>query len=120
MCFEAYNPDKLPIWNGNIEKYYFQLAQYYQYQRTKELTKDFKPKKGNYQNPRNTTARKKALARDNYKCRWINCRAVSTLQVHHIDRNRGNNKLSNLITYCRSHHIKAHRLHQFGFSSRIS
>jgi hypothetical protein len=36
------------------------------------------------------------------------CNSINHLDVHHIDENRYNNNLSNLITLCRSCHKKTH------------
>ena len=40
------------------------------------------------------------------KCEW--CGATKNLIVHHIDENRYNNELTNLVTICRSCHQKHH------------
>ena len=47
------------------------------------------------------------IERDNYKCR--NCGTDEKLIVHHIDENRNNNKLENLITWCRGCHCRHHK-----------
>ena len=58
---------------------------------------------------------RKALKRDNYKCRQ--CNSNRGLIVHHIDEDRKNgwytmnNKLSNLMTLCKSCHAYIHNLH---------
>lgn len=47
--------------------------------------------------------------RDNYICQ--NCELVENgqkLDVHHIDGNKKNNNLNNLITLCRNCHVKLH------------
>lgn len=51
-------------------------------------------------------AREIVVKRDNYKC--CRCDAESSLIVHHVDRNKKNNKLNNLITLCKSCHINEH------------
>ena len=38
-----------------------------------------------------------------------NCGTNKDLQIHHIDKNRNNNQLSNLVLLCRSCHSKEHR-----------
>lgn len=53
------------------------------------------------------------LTRDNFQC--VKCGAAKSLVVHHIDGNgRGsdnpNNELSNLVTLCRSCHMKEHQI----------
>jgi len=45
----------------------------------------------------------KALHRDGYRCR--DCGDDYELEVHHRDRNRKNNKLSNLETLCKRCHM---------------
>ena len=44
--------------------------------------------------------------RDNYTC--LNCRNKNKLIIHHIDENKQNNDEFNLVTLCRSCHIKYH------------
>lgn len=44
-----------------------------------------------------------AKERDNYTCQC--CNSVDKLEVHHIDSNRSNNDLSNLITLCHNCHV---------------
>jgi len=51
-------------------------------------------------------ARLNALKRDNHQCRC--CATSEDLVVHHIDKNKQNNELENLITFCRSCHNKFH------------
>lgn len=55
--------------------------------------------------------REKALERDNHKC--CTCNKDSGLVVHHKDftgqSDNANNELENLITLCRSCHIKIHK-----------
>lgn len=50
--------------------------------------------------------RELALERDNFRC--VNCGAKRILCVHHIDKNKLNNDVENLITLCRSCHMKLH------------
>lgn len=50
-----------------------------------------------------------AKQRDNYTCQGSDCAGTcSVLDVHHIDRNKRNNNLDNLICLCRSCHTKLH------------
>jgi len=53
-----------------------------------------------------------ALERDGYKC--VDCGSTEKLIVHHSDNSRItkkiNNKLSNLVTLCKSCHAKRHGL----------
>lgn len=50
-----------------------------------------------------------AKQRDNYTCQGSDCTGTcSVLDVHHIDRNKMNNDLDNLICLCRSCHTKLH------------
>jgi 5-methylcytosine-specific restriction endonuclease McrA len=52
----------------------------------------------------------KVIKRDKYICQM--CKkipALDKLVVHHKDRNRKNNSLTNLITLCRSCHGKIHQ-----------
>lgn len=45
--------------------------------------------------------------RDNYTCQCPNCKnKINTLDAHHIDFNKQNNTLENVITLCRSCHTK--------------
>jgi 5-methylcytosine-specific restriction endonuclease McrA len=54
---------------------------------------------GNYQ---------KVLARDNYQCQMCKRSASSSVQleVHHIDGNKANSAITNLIVLCSRHHHK--------------
>jgi len=49
----------------------------------------------------------KVLERDNNTCQWCGRTGVYT-DVHHIDGNKDNNKMENLITVCRSCHKRHH------------
>jgi len=59
--------------------------------------------------------REKVLRRDEYRCQLCDSSDRSSLVVHHDDGkskrsgNVANNELDNLITLCRSCHIKVHR-----------
>lgn len=53
----------------------------------------------------------KALKRDNYRC--VVCPNMKSLHVHHIDGNKENNELSNLITLCSACHRAVHRAAKF-------
>lgn len=46
------------------------------------------------------------LNRDKYCCK--NCLAFEKLVIHHIDEDKSNNKEDNLITLCRTCHMKVH------------
>ena len=37
------------------------------------------------------------------------CGSQTHLELHHIDKNRKNNKLSNLVLLCRKHHRAVHK-----------
>lgn len=50
--------------------------------------------------------RAQILKVDNYECRI--CREQTDLHVHHIDKNRSNNKKSNLVTLCAACHRGVH------------
>jgi len=59
--------------------------------------------------------RKQVLERDRYSCQSCGYNPNSIvigkkmkLHIHHIDKNRKNNVLSNLITLCASCHSKLH------------
>lgn len=52
-------------------------------------------------------ARDFVLLRDNSACR--RCGAFLNLDVHHIDENRENNEINNLVTLCKSCHAQVHR-----------
>jgi len=47
------------------------------------------------------------IKRDNYICQI--CRRNDKLSVHHIDKNKLNNNINNLVTLCFSCHSKLHR-----------
>jgi hypothetical protein len=51
--------------------------------------------------------RPRALAIYENKC--VFCSETEVLEVHHIDENRDNNELDNLIVVCPTHHTKIHR-----------
>lgn len=48
----------------------------------------------------------KIKERDGYKCQ--NCRTMDDLVVHHIDNDKHNNDIDNLVTLCRSCHTLRH------------
>ena len=50
--------------------------------------------------------KKEILKRDNNKCR--NCFSSKKVVIHHIDENKYNNFKNNLITLCRTCHMKIH------------
>jgi hypothetical protein len=51
------------------------------------------------------------IAFDNFKhkCYFCEYDDPTVLQVHHIDENRKNNSLDNLLIVCPTHHIELHR-----------
>ena len=49
-------------------------------------------------------------------CRIENCGFFETIDLHHIDKNRNNNSLSNLIGLCPNHHQLIHR-HKYNLIS---
>jgi len=49
-------------------------------------------------------------------CQINNCGFSETVDLHHIDKNRNNNSLSNLIGLCPNHHQLIHR-HKFNLVS---
>jgi hypothetical protein len=67
------------MWNGNPKQFY-----------PKEFTVQLK---------------EKARERDNYEC--VRC-GGKPQDVHHVDGDRKNNELDNLMTLCRSCHMKEH------------
>lgn len=48
------------------------------------------------------------IARQNLVQKCINCLTLKRLEIHHIDFNNKNNKLSNLVILCKSCHSKIH------------
>ena len=59
-----------------------------------------------YPSTYNRYIRSLILERDRYLCQICGCGNPRQLQVHHIDYNKSNCKLGNLITICRSCHNK--------------
>lgn len=57
--------------------------------------------------------RKIAFDRDEMMCQCCGCKEdglhTNSLLVHHIDTDRGNNSLSNLITMCQQCHLSLHQ-----------
>lgn len=45
------------------------------------------------------------------KCVACNCDIPALIDIHHIDKNKQNNNLNNLIPLCANHHMMIHRLH---------
>lgn len=56
----------------------------------------------------NTTYRQYKLKFSNKCCEICNISDVRVLQVHHIDKNRKNNKLENLMLLCANCHLITH------------
>ena len=55
----------------------------------------------------NKEKKQQVLERDNYTCQCPDCKGKSSkLDVHHIDYDKKNNNLENLITLCRNCHSK--------------
>lgn len=53
------------------------------------------------------TAKRQVMDRDGMKC--FLCEDEKALDVHHIDRDRSNHALTNLVTLCRQCHAEQHR-----------
>lgn len=65
------------------------------------------PRNGNYKNGI-ATYRKRALDHYGAKCHVCDYSNDIVLEVHHIDRDRENNELSNLVVLCPTHHSEVH------------
>lgn len=52
--------------------------------------------------------RKKAFSFYKTKCELCSYSIKEVLQVHHIDKNRSNNKVENLVILCPTHHREIH------------
>ena len=52
--------------------------------------------------------RERALRELGVKCRLCEYSIESVLEVHHIDRDRGNNEINNLAVLCPTHHREVH------------
>jgi 5-methylcytosine-specific restriction endonuclease McrA len=52
--------------------------------------------------------RRKVLVEAGHSCAVTKCGDHTYLEIHHIDHNRENNRLENLILLCRKHHAMAH------------
>ena len=67
--------------------------------------------KQNYENKRPTIPseiRRKIETDSGHKCTIKDCNEHTYLEIHHIDLNRENNKVENLILLCDKHHKMAH------------
>lgn len=51
--------------------------------------------------------RKRVFDRDFWRCQQ--CARPGRLEAHHVDHNRANNDMDNLLTLCRDCHINHHR-----------
>jgi hypothetical protein len=49
--------------------------------------------------------RRRAVEHYGCKCAFCNVTEIGMLDVHHIDENRGNNVIGNLIVLCANHHV---------------
>lgn len=49
---------------------------------------------------------RKDIIRERTNCEY--CKSTKSLQIHHKDRNRGNNNSSNILLLCKSCHAKEH------------
>ena len=56
--------------------------------------------------------KKEALEKAKHKCQWPRCKEKNTLDIHHENMNPENNRLSNLIVLCPTHHRKHHQKHK--------
>lgn len=57
----------------------------------------------------NRVLRNQIRERDNQTCQICKCQdSEMDLDVHHIDSNKGNNQMNNLVALCRKCHIKLH------------
>lgn len=52
--------------------------------------------------------RRQVLKRDEHRCQELGCRATKRLSPHHLDFNKKNNDMCNLITLCKSCHVTIH------------
>lgn len=52
--------------------------------------------------------RKRAIAHYGAKCEVCDYNVELVLQVHHLDHNRDNNEVENLIVLCPTHHVEHH------------
>lgn len=67
--------------------------------------------KNTYEEPRPTLPtdlRRSVLVESGHCCAIKGCGEHTYLEIHHIDQNRNNNKLENLILLCVKHHKMAH------------
>jgi hypothetical protein len=49
------------------------------------------------------------IINEDSKCYYCDYKDIRVLVVHHIDRNRDNNEIDNLLVVCPTHHIELHR-----------
>jgi hypothetical protein len=74
------------------------------------LTQKPKTSRAIYNEPRKTIPGyiiEEVYQRAKYRCQLYNCSQTSNLEIHHIDKNRGNNNMTNLILLCGIHHKEA-------------
>jgi len=55
------------------------------------------------------TSRTKAFRYKEHKCEMFNEECVGKLEVHHINKNRYDNQLKNLMVLCKGHHTYIHK-----------
>lgn len=69
-----------------------------------------------YNSKFNLLLKEKIRKRDSYICKM--CSAKNSKTVHHLDHNKLNNKLENLITLCNSCHSSYHRTYEYSHGFR--
>jgi len=74
--------------------------------RTKEFSERYKGE-GNPNYQKGNESAKRIVYENHKTCK--KCNSTEDLNLHHKDKNRDNNDLSNLILLCRSCHSKEHR-----------
>lgn len=63
---------------------------------------------GRAREPVDAKTKKLLKARAKNKCEWKGCKEREVLQVHHKNMKNDDNRLSNLILLCPTHHMKTH------------
>jgi hypothetical protein len=67
------------------------------------------PKHPNFAEESSSRYRERALEHYGPSCKVCGYGVLDCLQVHHIDKDRANNSLDNLVVLCPTHHIEVHR-----------